>query len=914
MRSRHHSCELKPSMAAPLEQEAISASAETPDTAHPGVLDPEWVVRVLRTGFALIVAGHVVDIAKTLYLHDPGAPVRVHYDLVILAAGAIAFALALTGDFLRYWKAVTLVLCATMVACWTYGSLVSRDQLHLFFAMIALMIGTSALAPWGVGWQASLALWCLAAALMNTIVVGVQGSSSDLWLDLLSAGGLSLAGAHLWGLWRRALTETNHRLRVEIVEREAAQRKLESGEARLRKLLDASMDEVSVVRMSDGRIVYLNNEFLRRGYSRAELLGRSVGELRMWNDQAALGDFMRTLADKGVVRNLEAGIRMKDGSVVPHLISAVAVELDGEQCVLSVDRDIAEIKQTERELIAAREAALSASLAKSEFLSNMSHEIRTPMNAILGMGDLLAETSLSTEQRRYVETMTSNGGALLNLINDILDLAKVESGKLRLETTAFDLEELVEHLTETLGVRAHEKKLELAARIMADVPLRLAGDPLRLRQVLINLIGNAIKFTERGEVVLTMENDPEADQPGALRFIVRDTGIGISPENLQGIFESFTQADSSTTRNYGGSGLGLAIVRRLVELMGGKIWVTSQPGIGSAFFFTAPFGVLPAAERGTAEEVELKGLRVLVVDDNATNRLILRELLSRKGAIVAEAEGGAEALSEWKRARIAGTPYGLVLLDCRMPVMDGFQVAQGIRNQTRGAEPVILMLTSDDLNPKLGQLKELGLNAYLVKPVKCSELFKAIGLAIGKGKRTQAHPQAVPEQPQVPAPERRLRILLAEDSPDNRLLINQYLRKLPYELVMAENGELAVEEFISGRFDLVLMDMRMPVMDGYAAVRKIREWEREHERAPTSIVALTASALETDVRNCLEAGCTSHLSKPVKKARLLAVIRELTASQPATDPASEPNPIDPPTNSPSNSPPNPPTGGGAFYS
>jgi len=832
-----------------------------------------------------------------------------------LAAGAIAFGLALTGDFLKHWKAVTLVLCATMVACWTYGSLVSRDQLHLFFAMIALMIGTSALAPWGVGWQASLALCCLAAALMNTIVVGVQGSSSDLWLDLLSAGGLSLAGAHLWGLWRRALTETNHRLRVEIVEREAAQRKLESGEARLRKLLDASMDEVSVVRMSDGRIVYLNDEFLRRGYSRAELLGRSVRELRMWNDQAALADFMRTLADKGVVRNLEAGIRMKDGSVVPHLISAVAVELDGEQCVLSVDRDIAEIKQTERELIAAREAALGASLAKSEFLSNMSHEIRTPMNAILGMGDLLAETSLSTEQRRYVETMTSNGGALLNLINDILDLAKVESGKLRLETTAFDLEELVEHLTETLGVRAHEKKLELAARIMADVPLRLAGDPLRLRQVLINLIGNAIKFTERGEVVLTVENDPEADQPGALRFIVRDTGIGISAENLQGIFESFTQADSSTTRNYGGSGLGLAIVRRLVELMGGKIWVTSQPGIGSAFFFTAPFGVLPAAERDSAEEVELKGLRVLVVDDNATNRLILRELLSRKGAIVAEAESGAEALSEWKRARIAGTPYGLVLLDCRMPVMDGFQVAQGIRNQTRGAEPVILMLTSDDLNPKLGQLKELGLNAYLVKPVKCSELFKAIGLAIGQGKRMQTQPQAVPEQPQAPpAPERRLRILLAEDSPDNRLLINQYLRKLPYELVMAENGELAVKEFISGRFDLVLMDMRMPVMDGYAAVRKIREWEREHERAPTSIVALTASALEADVRNCLEAGCTSHLSKPVKKARLLAVIRELTVSQPATDRASEPNPIDPPTNSPPNSPPNPPTTGGAFYS
>ncbi len=874
-------------MSTPLEQELVSASSAIRDTSKPGLLDPEWVIRVLRTGFAAIAVGHVVDIAKTLYIRAPLAPVRVHYDLVILAAATVAFVLTLTANFLKYWKAVTLILCATLVACWTYGSVASRDQLHLFFAMIALLIGTASFAPWGIAWQTSLALWCLAAALVNTIIVGNLDISSDLWLDLLAAGGLSLVGGRLWGLWRRALTETNHRLRIEIVEREAAQRKLEAGEARLRKLLDASMDEVSVVRVSDGRIVYLNDEFLRRGYSQHELLGRSISELRMWNE-AELGDFMKTLAEKGMVRNVEAGIRMKDGSVVPHLISAVAVELDGELCVLSVDRDIAEIKQTERELIAAREAALAASRAKSEFLSNMSHEIRTPMNAILGMGDLLAETPLSVEQRRYVATMSSNGSALLDLINDILDLAKVESGMLRLETTAFDLREVVERLTETLGVRAHEKKLELAARVMPDVPLSLAGDPLRLRQVLINLLGNAIKFTERGEVVLTVENDPEANAPGMLRFIVRDTGIGIPPESLKTVFESFTQADSSTTRNYGGSGLGLAIVRRLVELMGGKIWVKSRPGVGSTFSFTAPFVVLPAAEHDSSEEVELKGLRVLVVDDNATNRLILRELLSRKGATVAEAEGGAEALSEWRRARAAETPYGLVLLDCRMPMMDGFQVARGIRNQSRGTEPVILMLTSDDLNPKLGKLKELGLDAYLVKPVKCSELFKAIGVAIGQGKRAQA--QVVAEQSQPPA-ERCLRILLAEDSPDNRMLINQYLKKLPYELVTAENGELAVQEFINGRFDLVLMDMRMPVLDGYAAVREIREWEREHNRAPTSIVALTASALEMDVRNCLKAGCTSHLSKPVKKAGLLATIHELTAGQPATAPANGQTPI-----------------------
>ncbi len=893
-------------MPTPLEQERLSASPQNPDRAQSSVLDPEWVVRVLRTGFVLIAIGHVVDIAKTVYIQGPLASVRVHYDLVILAASAVAFLLSLAGNFLKYWKAITLVLCATLVACWTYGSVVAGDHLHLFFAMIAIMIGTSALAPWGFAWQTSLALWCLAAAQVNAIMVGTQDLSSDLWLDLACAGGLSLVGAHLWGLWRRALTETNHRLRFEIAEREAAQLKLEAGETRLRKLLDASMDQVSVIRVRDGRILYINDEFLRRGYARAEVLGCSVKELRMWSDEAALDNFMRTLAEQGWVRNLEAAIRMNDGSLVPHLISAVAVELDGEQCVLSVDRDITEIKQTERELIAAREAALDASRAKSEFLSNMSHEIRTPMNAILGMGDLLSETSLTGEQRRYVETMTSNGNALLELINGILDLAKVESGKLRLESTAFDLEEVVERLTETLGVRAHEKGLELAARVMPDVPPRLVGDPLRLRQVLINLVGNAIKFTARGEVVLTVENDPEAGEPGALRFVVRDTGIGISPEKVQTVFESFTQADSSTTRNYGGTGLGLAIARRLVEVMGGKIWLTSQPREGSTFFFTARFGVLPTAlERPS--ETELKGLRVLVVDDNATNRLILRELLSRRGAAVAEAHGGEEALSEWKRARVAGRPYGLVLLDCRMPVMDGFQVARGIRDQSHGADPVILMLTSDDLNPKLGRLKELGLNAYLVKPVKSSDLLRAIGVAIGDSRQALTQPHLGPEQLRS-EPEPHLRILLAEDSPDNRLLINQYLKKLPYELVIAENGELAVEEFINSRFDLILMDMRMPVMDGYTAVRKIRQWEQQHGRAPTSIVALTASALETDVRNCLEAGCTSHLSKPVKKASLLTAIRELTEpagpaepaklaehaeAHPATAPANGKSPISP---------------------
>ncbi len=329
---------------------------------------------------------------------------------------------------------------------------------------------------------------------------------------------------------------------------------------------------------------------------------------------------------------MEADFQLKDGSVRPCLISGAVVELNGEPCAVTFTSDITRLKRTERELIVAREAALAASRAKSEFLSSMSHEIRTPMNAILGMADLLADTPLAPDQHRYVNTMISNSNALLDLINGILDLAKVESGKLHLEENEFDLDDLVGRSMETLSVRANEKKLELTTRMLPDVPTRLVGDALRLRQVLINLVGNAIKFTQRGEVALTIENVGGEERERLLRFSVRDTGIGIAPEKLDSIFQTFTQADSSITRKYGGSGLGLAIARRLVELMGGTIWAESELGKGSTFFFTVRLGVPEEVDAMDKQSSDLSGLRVLVVDDNATNRLILTELLVAAGA------------------------------------------------------------------------------------------------------------------------------------------------------------------------------------------------------------------------------------------------------------------------------------------
>jgi CheY-like chemotaxis protein/nitrogen-specific signal transduction histidine kinase len=558
----------------------------------------------------------------------------------------------------------------------------------------------------------------------------------------------------------------------------------------------------------------------------------------------------------------------------------MAIEIAEEQCIMTTGRDISRLKQTERELIAAREAALAASHAKSEFLSSMSHEIRTPMNAILGMGDLLAETPLTAEQLRYVDIMTANGNVLLDLINAVLDLAKMESGKLNLETTSFDLNELAERVADTLGIRAHEKHLELGIRILPDVPEYLVGDPLRLRQVLTNLIGNAVKFTQQGEVVLTIENDPESKEPGGLRFTVSDTGIDIPSDRLEAVFQSFSQVDSSTTRRYGGSGLGLAIVKRLVELMGGRIRVESEPGEGSTFEFTARFGVsAEPVKLESSVHVDLNGVGVLVVDDNDTNRLIIREILAKQGAVIGEANCGEDALAELRRARNAGKAYQLVLLDCRMPGMDGFEVAERIRHDPGGGDPVVLMLTSDDLHPKLARMGELGLDVYLVKPIKRSELLEVVAAVLGKAKAGKA--KSVPSRATEAGPEGRpLKVLLAEDSPDNCLLIQAYLKDTPHQLDAAENGETAVAKFTAAHYDAVLMDVQMPVMDGYTAVRKIRRWEHEHGLEPTPIIALTASALEQGIRESREAGCTGHLSKPIKKKTLLDALSDVALAHP----------------------------------
>jgi two-component system, sensor histidine kinase and response regulator len=679
---------------------------------------------------------------------------------------------------------------------------------------------------------------------------------------------------------------------LDITERKQMEKALLASEERLKAILNFLQIGIILIDTETHKISDVNTTAIEMiGDSKDNIIGSICHKYicPAGKGQCPVSDL------KQCVDNSERKLLKADGTTMPILKTVTRILLNDREYLLESFIDIAELSNARREieemnrvmttalelekkmsaeLEIARKTAENASIAKSDFLANMSHEIRTPMNGIIGMTELVMDTELTDEQREYLRVVKTSANSLLDLINDILDFSKIEAGHLNLEFIDFNIQNTVDATVETLALRAHHKGLELISYVQNDVPSSLIGDPGRISQILVNLISNAIKFTQQGEVIIRVENEFQTENKVCLHFTVSDTGIGIPVEKQKIIFDAFAQADSSTTRKFGGTGLGLAISSRLVELMGGKIWVESELEKGSTFHFTANFDLQKGAVSDVAisKSVDIRGMEVLVVDDNLANLHIFGEMLNNWGIKPTTADSGSSALNKIGQAVKSGNPFPLVILDIMMQDMDGFAVATQIRKYKEMATTKIIMLSGADQNDYNELYTKLNISTHLMKPIKQSTLLDTILTVVGM----------IPEESHKPKPvgiysslksDQQLRILLAEDNAVNQQLAVRMLQKFGHTIEVARNGKEAIDILENGSFDLILMDVQMPEMDGFEATAIIRERETI-TGTHIPIIAMTAHAMKGDRERCLESGMDDYVSKPVQAKTLFEVIEK----------------------------------------